>query len=250
RPELWSRDPADHDTLAGWLAAADRNREALTRFLDQVTQVPIPEPIGRHEGMIEFDRRRALKGHLLDLGVATCVETGRAALALSAVLVQGGELPPASSPGGEKSNPTTPPPHPTSPEWRPLLVRLERAVGRRDVSQVRKLLPAFVALFRHEPLLYCPPSDGGNPRDVLRAQTALHVLEDLPTRLPRLGLLRETFHLTKLARQMEWNSPPAGRAVSSFDQLFKTALLGVVEVLVAAAEDWRDDAGPDGPLSE
>jgi hypothetical protein len=258
RPELWTRDSADHDTLAGWLATADRNREGLIRFLDQVTQIPIPEPIGGHEGMIEFDRRRALKGHLLDLGVATCVETGRAALALSAVLVQGGELPPASSGeaagsrGGEKKNPdtTTPPHHLTTSEWRPLLVRLERAIGRRDVTQVRKLLPSFVALFRHEPLLYCPPSDGGNPRDVLRAQTALHVLEDLLTRLPRLGLLRETFHLTKLARQMEWNSPPAGRRVSSFDQLFKTALLGVVEVLVAAAEDWRDDAGPDGPLSE
>jgi hypothetical protein len=242
RPELWARgESADHDTLAGWLAAADRSRESLARFLDQVTKVPVPEPVGGHEGMIEFDRRRALKGHLLDLGVATCVEAGRAGLALSAVLVQGGELPASADAPVEPAS--------GSAAWRPLLVRLERAIGRRDVTQVRRLLPSFVSLFRHEPLLYCPPSDGGNPRDVLRAQTALHVLEDLLTRLPRLGLLRETFHLTKLARQMEWNSPPTGRRVSSFDQLFKTALVGVVETLVAAAADWGDEAGPDGPLS-
>ena len=114
---------------------------------------------------------------------------------------------------------------------------------------MRKLLPGFVGLFRSEPLLYCPPSDGGQPVHVLRAQTALHALEDLLTRLPRLGLLRETFHLTKLARQMEWNTPPTGRRVSSFDQLFRTALAGVVEALVAAANGWSDPAGPDGPLA-
>jgi hypothetical protein len=97
--------------------------------------------------------------------------------------------------------------------------------------------------------LYCPPSDGGKPLEVLRAQTALHVLEDLLTRLPRLGLLRETFQLTKLARQMEWNNPPDGRRVSSFDHLFRTALVGVVETILSSAAEWGEDAGPDGPLS-
>ena len=48
---------------------------------------------------------------------------------------------------------------------------------------------------------------------------------------------------------MEWNSPPDGRRVSSFDQLFRTALVSVVETLLAAAADWGNDAGPDGPLS-
>lgn len=248
RPDLWARgDPAAHDTLAGWLGAARRHRAQLTRFLDRITEVPVPEPVGGHEGMIEFDRRRALKGHLLDLGVATCVETGRAALALSAVLVQGAELPAAeakdeAASGGESAPDLI-------PSWEPLLIQIERAIGNRDAGQVRKLLPGFIGLFRSEPLLYCPPSDGGHPGQVLRAQTALHALEDLLTRLPRLGLLRETFHLTKLARQMEWNAPPAGRRVSSFDQLFKTALAGVVETLVSAAADWADEAGPDGPLA-
>jgi hypothetical protein len=246
-PDLWARgDPAVHDTLAGWLGAARRNRAHLARFLDRVTGIPVPEPVGGHEGMIEFDRRRALKGHLLDLGVATCVETGRAALALSAVLVQGAELPAAPADAGAAARPDDPA---APPAWEPLLIQVERAIGNRDAGQVRKLLPGFVALFRTEPLLYSPPSDGGQPGQVLRAQTALHALEDLLTRLPRLGLVRETFHLTKLARQMEWNTPPSGRRVSSFDQLFKTALAGVVETLLAAAADWGDEAGPDGPLA-
>jgi hypothetical protein len=222
----------------------------LARFLDRVKEIDIPAPTGGHEGMIEFDRRRAMKGHLLDLGVAAGVEAGRAALALSAVLVQGAELPPAPEPRGKRRKGAPPEPNADGvPAWEPVLIRIERAIGRRDPGQVRRLLPGFVELFRQEPLLYCPPSDGGKPQDVLRAQTALHVLEDLLTRLPRLGLIRETFQLARLARSMEWNSPPEGRRVSSFDQLFRTALVGVVEALLAAASEWSADEGEDGPLA-
>src|SRR5262249_2089960 len=156
----------------------------------------------------------------------------RAARALATVMSPGPELPPAQPvPRREPGGP---------PAWEPLLARLDRAVGRGDAAGVRSVLPGFAALFRGEPLLYCPPSHGGKPHEVLRAQTALHVLEDLLTRLPRLGLLRETFQLTKLARQMEWNHPPDGRRVSSFDQLFRTALTGVIETLLAAAADWGE----------
>jgi hypothetical protein len=244
RPELWPRDdPAGQEAVAGWLASARRTREELLGFLDRATAVEVPEPAGGHEGMIEFDRRRALKGHVLELGVSACVEMGRAARTLAAVLTPGPELPEANPRKGRRREPGA------APRWEPLLVRIERAVVRGDVGGVRATLPAFVSLFRTEPLLYCPPSDGGRPLEVLRAQTALHVLEDLLTRLPRLGLLRETFQLTKLARQMEWNNPPDGRRVSSFDQLFRTALTGVVETLLSAAADWGEDAGPDGPLS-
>jgi len=248
RPEIWVRgDSESNGTLAGWLRTARRNRVHLANFLDNIKDIPVPEPIGGHEGMIEFDRRRALKGDLLDLGVATCVEMGRAALSLSAIILQSAELPAA----GDAStwDPLREADQGDVPPWEPLAIRIERAIGQRDPALVRKILPGFIAIFRTEPLLYCPPSDGGLPAQVLRSQTALHTLEDLLTRLPRLGLIRETFHLTKIARQMEWNSPPSGRRVSSFDQLFKTALVGVVEALLAAAEDWPEEAGADGPLA-
>jgi hypothetical protein len=240
RPDLWPRDDtAGQDAVAGWLSTARRTHDALVGFLGRVTAIAVPDPAGGHEGMIEFDRRRAIKGHILELGVSACVETARAARTLAAVLTPGPELPSGQEAGDR----------PAALAWEPLLIRVERAIVRGDVGGVRSVLPGFVGLFRTEPLLYCPPSDGGKPHEVLRAQTALHVLEDLLTRLPRLGLLRETFQLTKLARQMEWNNPPDGRRVSSFDQLFRTALTGVVETLLSAAADWGEDAGPDGPLS-
>jgi hypothetical protein len=244
RPELWPPDDgATQEAMAAWLIMARRIHEALVGFLDRVTAIPIPDPTGGHEAMIEFDRRRALKGHLLELGVSACVEMGRAARALASVLNPGPELPPAAEPNRERGQVSGPPP------WEAILTRLDRSLSQGDAAAVRKILPGFVTLFRSEPLLYCPPSDGGKPHEVLRAQIALHVLEDLLTRLPRIGLLRETFQLTKLARQMEWNNPPDGRRVSSFDQLFRTALTGVVETLLVAAADWGEDAGTDGPLS-
>jgi hypothetical protein len=247
RPDLWPRtDEAGQEAVASWLASARRTHDALIAFLDRITGIEVPDPASGHEGMIEFDRRRALRGHILELGVSACVETGRAARALAAVLAIRSELPASQETGNRGQEPEE---KGATPVWEPLLIRIERAVTRGDAAGVRSVLPGFVAQFRSEPLLYCPPSDGGKPREVLRAQTALHVLEDLLTRLPRLGLLRETFQLTKLARQMEWNNPPEGRRVSSFDQLFRTALTGVVETLLVAAADWGEDSGPDGPLS-
>jgi hypothetical protein len=245
RPDVWPPgDPASDPALAGWLTAARRANDSLGVFLDRLTAVEVPEPASGHEGMIEFDRRRAIKGHLLDLGVSACVEVRRAALALAAVRTPAPEL-------GSGERATAVEEQAAPPQWEPLLVRIVRAIGRDDPAGVRVCLPAFSIHFRREPLLYCPPSDGGKPRDVLQAQTALAVLEDLVTRLPRLGLLRETFQLTKLARQMEWNNPPEGRRVSSFDQLFRTALTGVIETLLAAASTWDPSAtGEEGPLAD
>ena len=58
---------------------ARRTRDDLVGFLDRATAIEIPDPTSGHEGMIEFDRRRALKGHILELGVSACVGMGRAA---------------------------------------------------------------------------------------------------------------------------------------------------------------------------
>jgi len=247
RPDVWQAGAsASDDALAAWLTAARRANDSLMLFLDRLTAVEIPEPSSGHEGMIEFDRRRAIKGHLLDLGVSACVEVRRAALALAAVRAPGPELPASQESGSSSQEAESRP-----PAWESLLIRIVRAIGRGDAASVRDFLPSFVHHFRREPLLYCPPSDGGKPREVLQAQTALAVLEDLVTRLPRLGLLRETYQLTKLARQMEWNNPPEGRRVSSFDQLFRTALTGVVETLLAAASTWNPSAtGEEGPLAD
>jgi hypothetical protein len=63
-------------------------------------------------------------------------------------------------------------------------------------------------------------------------------------RLPRLGLLRETFALVQTARAMEQASPPEGRKVTEFDRLFPVALRATVEAVLDLAAD------PAGGLSD
>lgn len=243
RPDLWPRtDTASVAAVGEWLRTARGNLAALRTLTDRLHAVVVPEPLGGVEGAMEYDRRRAVKGHLLDMTVQTAVETASAARALAALLSRSAELPPVAPP--PKQGVTA-----GLPAWEAVAVRLERAVASGDPAGARRLLPSFVGLFRHEPLLVNPPSDGGAPAPALRAQTALQAIESLLARLPRLGLLRETYQLAKLARAMERNDPPEGRRVSSFDQLFRTAVTGTVDALLTAARDWGEDAGEDGPVA-
>ncbi len=240
-PDLWPKADPTAASVGEWLRTARANLAALRGLTELLYRVQVPEPTGGVEGVMEYDRRRAIKGHLLELAVQTAVETAAAARALAALLSRTAELPGHSLSG---QGPTS-----ELPTWEPVAVRLERAVASGDAAAARRLLPSFVALFRHEPLLVCPPTDGGAPAQAVRAQTALQTIESLLARLPRLGLLRETYQLTKLARVMERNDPPEGRRVSSFDQLFRTAVTGVVDALLTSARDWGEDAGEDGPLA-
>ncbi len=247
-PDLWPKaDPTAAAAVGEWLRTARGNLAALRGLAERLYRVQVPEPAGGVEGVMEYDRRRAVKGHLLELAVQTAVETAAAARALAALLSRSAELPP--KPPGTSDAPRPLGPTAELPTWEPIAVRLERAVASGDAAGARRLLPSFVALFRHEPLLVCPPTDGGAPAQAVRAQTALQTVESLLARLPRLGLLRETYQLTKLARVMERNDPPEGRRVSSFDQLFRTAVTGVVDALLTSARDWGEDAGEDGPLA-
>ncbi|MFO0847381.1 MAG: hypothetical protein U0871_02315 [Gemmataceae bacterium] len=238
RPDLWPKsDPQAMGAVGEWLRAARGNLAALRALAERLHAVEVPEPTSGLEGVMEFDRRRAVKGHLLELAVQTAVETGAAARALAAVLARTPELTGPSGPTADLA------------AWEAVAIKLERAVASADPPGARRLLPAFVGLFRHEPLLVSPPADGGPPGPAVRAQTAQQTMEALLARLPRLGLLRETYQLTKLARAMERNDPPDGRRVSSFDQLFRTAVTSVVDALLLSAREWGEDANEDGPLA-
>ena len=234
RPDLWDRnDPATVAAVAEWLVAARTNLADLNRLIARLVRVEVPEPTTGLEGVMEYDRRRAVRGSLLELSVQTAVETSAASRSLAALLPR---LPQLGTPG----------PTDQLAGWEALATRLERAVTAGEAAGCRRLLPTFLQLFRHEPLLVSPPADGGAPAAALRAQTALNWIESLLARLPRIGLLRETYQLLKLARQMERNSPPSGRRVSSFDQLFRTAVVGIVDALLVSVKDWGDAAGEDG----
>jgi hypothetical protein len=240
RPALFNKQNERAITaVTEWLRTARNNSNQLLQLAERLHAVEIPEPSGGLESVMEFDRRRAVKNEVLDATVQTLVEMNAAARALAALLPRTQELQ-----GAPATGPTA-----QLPNWEPVSIRLERAIASGDRGAARRLLPAFVTVFRDEPLLVCPPSDGGLPDQAIRAQTALHIMESLLIRLPKIGLLRETYQLTRLARMMERNSPPSGRRVSSFDQLFRSGLRGVTDTLLVSARDWGEEAAEDGPLA-
>lgn len=135
--------------------------------------------------------------------------------------------------------------------WEEAAGQVERAVAARGSDDVREGLPALVRALADEPLLFVPLSEGGDPRPILRARSTLALLESLLERLPPLGLIRETYHLVRLAKSLEKNGPESGRRVSEFDRLFRIALRSVVDTLLDAANAWdQEHSAETEPLVE
>ncbi len=208
------------EAAKGWLAAARSWQAPLLELLDHLHELKIPEPVGGFEDVMEFDRRRILREQLAEAVIETALETGRAVRLL----------------GGLSSERPRRASH--DPNWEPMALRLEAALGEGDADAVRKLLSRFVAEFRTQPLLFVPMSDGGHPRQILRSRQAQAMLRSLLEQLPRLGLIRETYHLIQIAKSMEQNAPPEGRKISEFQHLFPIALQSVLEALLDAAHSW------------
>jgi hypothetical protein len=212
--------------LSAWLSAAREKEEQLLALLDALQACAVPQPIGSEESLVEYDRRVALKGQLLYQAIATCLDM---ALAVGALLGAAGGTSAPAGPGGKR------------PEWEPWAVGMEQAFLRGDAAQVRTLLPRFLESFRREPLLFVALEDGGEPRQILRARMAQTVLRAVTAALPRLGLLRETYHVLKAARAMEQEHPVRGRGVTEFSALFEAAFQGVVECVVSSADTWPEE---------
>jgi hypothetical protein len=239
--------PADADqqrqraeTLTGWLGTARGHQQRLLALLDTLHEHPIPAPSGSYDSLVEFDRRRSIKEQLIYIAIGTALDTRMAVGTLEGVAGkdEGGRM---------KDESDKPPLHPSSfifhpsPSWEPWAVRLEQALLKGDADEARRLLPPFLEHFREQPLLFSALTDGGRPRDILRVRTAQAVLRALVTNLPRLGLVRETYHLLKTAHAMEQARPPRGRGVTEFNHLFQAGYQAVVEAMVdsAAAADPR-----------
>jgi hypothetical protein len=228
--------PADRaEALASWRGTAHANRRKLLALLDAVHAYPVPEPVGAFDSLVEYDRRRLLKEQLLHTVLGTCLETELAVGALEGAL---------RGAGGESAEGAPP----YSAAWGPLALRLEGAIVRHDPAAVRAVLPAFLRSFQQEPLLFTALEEGGDPRQVLRVRLAQAVAQALVSVLPRLGLLRETYHVLKAARGMELAHPPRGRGITEFNALFQAAYQGTVECVVASAAAWGPGRGGDQAL--
>ena len=119
-----------------------------------------------------------------------------------------------------------------------------------DAVEVRKQLPTLQRVLKKEPLLYVPLEHGGEPRQILAARTMQALMRFLLRHLPKLGLLRETWHMLRTAYQMERASRPQGLAVTEFDRLFRIALKSTLEAVVEASAKWKAGRFSDEELIE
>jgi hypothetical protein len=217
--------------VADWLGNARANLDQLRELLDVVEEQEVPEPTGEHESLVEYDRRRVLKEHLLHTTIGAALDTALAVGALRGAMGNGSE-----TAGG--------------PDWEEDAVCLERALFAGDPDRARDALRPFMTKFREETLLFTALSEGGDPRSVLEVRIAQTVLRGLLANLPRLGLLRETHELLRTARAMEQARPAQGKGVTEFNQYFQAGYQAVVESVVVSSSTWASDQGGDAALIE
>lgn len=214
--------------LHWWRRTRELQRQ-LVRLLREVKAFDIPEPSGDVDSNIEFDLQVQTRFYLLHAIVSTHISVGAAERSLAAA-VPGFRFDEGVSKDEQRVG------------------EVYRAVLRGDVPEVKRLLPKLVSSFAGKPLLYVPFDNGGEPRQVLDVRTRQHVLRFLMTQLPRLGLLRETWHLLRAAYRMERQTRPEGLAVTEFDRLFRTALRNSLEVVTRSSETWESGRFDDTDL--
>src|SRR5262249_25438774 len=149
-------------------------------LLDAIHEYEIPRPSGSYESLVEFDNRRLTKERLLSLVITTCLDQALAVGALRGARPTDedphtSERATAAFKEAEESGPAAG----RSPAWEPLVLRLERALMKKDPGLARSWLPEFIRLFKQEPPLYTPLTHGGHPRLILRASIAQTILRGL-----------------------------------------------------------------------
>jgi len=219
------------EALCVWLPRARKNLQGLLTLLDAIHDHEVPKPSGSYDSMVEYNNRRVAKERLLSLVIATCLDQALAVGALRGSLDEEGKE-------GLAAEETA------GPAWETHILQLERVLVRGDSARAREVIRQFIPAFRNEPLLYTPLSSGGHPRNVLRCSLAQTILRSLAANLPRVGLLRETILLLRLAHEMEQTQPLTGPRITEFDRLFQLGLQGSVEALAESA--LREQKLPEG----
>lgn len=210
----------DEGTLSAireWHAQTQRWQIDLAELMEGVWDHEIAAPSGEHDANVEYDIQLQVKFYLLHQIIATliCLRNGERLLA--------GCLPPK----------TDAPPRPDH-----VLGDTYRAIIRRDAAAVGKLLPDTLTWLEKHPLLYVPFENSGEPSPILEAQAMQSVVRFFLRELPRLGLLRETYHVLHTAYRMERKWRPQGQAITEFDRLFDIALRHSLAATIESVDSW------------
>ena len=222
---------AQAESLRHWLAHAVRLQTDLARLIDDLWKSDIGESSGEHDANVEYDSQLQTKLYLVQSALATWLSCRSAQWCLACAL----------SPEDQTVRSS-------AEEVR--IIDMYRGIMQRNEDEVRRVLPGLLRSLQSKPLLYVPLEHGGEPKQILTARSMQMLVRFLLAHLPQLGLLRETWHLLRTARQMERASRPRGMAVTEFDRLFRIALRNTLECVVRASEDWKGGRFSDEDLIE
>lgn len=223
--------PTLMESLQGWHQHAKKLQVDLQQLMTDLWNLPIHESSGDYDANVEYDVQLQTKLYLVQTVIATYVSCRVAQWHLAAAL-----LPAASET--------------TQPADERRIIEVFRSVARRDIAEVRRLLPGLLKQLQKRPLLYVPLDHGGEPQQMLTARVAQAVVKFLLATLPRLGLLRETWHLLRTAHLMERTSRPQGVAVTEFDRLFRIGLKNSLTCVVESSRKWKSGRFSDEELIE
>jgi hypothetical protein len=223
------------DVLLDWGRRAGQLQRELNHLLKSIWAYDVPLPSADYEASVDYDLQLQVKFHILQQIIGTLVSLQTAERLLIACLPHR-QL---TSHFKRQDQP---------------FASIYRSVMRRDRATVRRVLPALCDRLARKPLLYVPFENGGRPEEVLTARQLHSLLQFLLSELPRLGLIRETWHVLQTAFRMEKASRPRGRSVTEFDRLLHHALRSSLESVIRASETWQsgkyDDAELVGILSD
>lgn len=208
------------EILSGWLNRILEVQSELLKLLDDLAHRDITAPPGDHDSNVEYDVQLQTKFYLMQTIINTVVAFHSAQWFVAAA--DHVKLPLS-----------------INQDFDILILGLLEGLLTGDAPSVRKRLPLLLRVLKRQPLLYVPLEHGGEPRQILAARTMQALMRFLLRYLPKLGLLRETWHVLRTAYQMERASRPQGLAVTEFDRLFRIALKSTLETVVRASEKWK-----------
>lgn len=219
------------ESLRHWLRHSIDVQADLARLIDRLWKQEIGKASAEHDANIEYDTQLQTKLYLLQTAIQTALSCRSAQWCLACAL----------SPADDtvKTN---------ADDVR--IIDIYRGVMQRNEEEVRRVLPGLLRSLQSKPLLYVPLEHGGDPKQIVTARSMQMVIRFLLAHLPQLGMLRETWHLLKTARQMERASRPRGMAVTEFDRLFRIALRYTLECVVKSSGDWKGGRFSDEDLIE
>ncbi len=236
-------DPKTRETLAkrraileSWRTQAARNQAGLEILMESVFQYPLPAETSDFDAMETYDRMRVMRDTLLERIVNIAVETADAVRAIDGCLTAIDRVLDETPSKTESRSPDQ------------MLTQLIAAIMLRDRDGVRRWLAEWISESGQQTLLYIPLARGGRPTVMVKTRIRQSVMLELLNALPAMGLLSETFELTRTALAMERQLPPGRGAVSEFDELFQEAFASAVNCLIDATESFqqsRIDEGTD-----